>query len=114
MVACAKPQPLAAPTDPPPLGQPDLDGARAEASAQGWRSCELDADCAIVRCGCSCSGCGGFSADDTVHVDQVQAWYARAGCEEAQICPMVCCSPRDLVCQDGACAAVSPPAASRP
>ncbi len=84
---------------------PDLDGARAEATAQGWRACEEDADCAVVRCSCSCSGCGGFSADDTVHHDHVQDWYTRAGCSEALVCPMVCCAPRTLVCQQGQCGA---------
>ena len=100
-------QPVTEPAAPvtTPAG-PDIDGARAEADAQGWRACEADADCAIVRCRCSCSGCGGFSADDTVNADHVDDWYAAAGCSEAQICPMVCCQPRELVCLEGQCAAV--------
>ncbi len=133
VVSCSKPTapmaPVAEPTYDPPIvesssgisfelvgestaeasaaGEPDIEGARAEATALGWRACESTTDCAIVRCGCSCSGCGGFSADDLVHEDHVQDWYDRAGCSEAMICPMVCCPPSELVCQQGQCTAIS-------
>ena len=92
---------------PEPTTTPDIDGAQARAEAEGWRACETVDDCSIVRCGCSCSGCGGFSADDLVNVAHVDDWYTAAGCNEALICPMVCCPPRELVCHQGQCIAVS-------
>ncbi len=93
-----------APTPPP---APDVEGARDRATAQDWRACTTTDDCAIVRCSCSCSGCGGFSADDIVHGDHVQDWYSAAGCSEALICPMVCCPPSELACLEGQCTSVS-------
>ena len=72
-------------------------------SITDMKYCTSADDCAPVDCGCSCSGCGGFSYDDIVNKKYVDAWYYQQGCKSAEICPMVCCSPKTIACEDNYC-----------
>lgn len=53
-----------------------------------------------VECGCSCSGCGGFSYSDIVNKKYADKWYEKHNCERSypRLCPMVCCPARTLTC----------------
>jgi hypothetical protein len=88
------------PVDPPP--EPV-----EPAPVDDWKACHEPEDCVAVGCGCSCSGCGGFSHEDVVSKDFEEAWYEKKGCEPATVCPQVCCPPMSIVCQDGQCAVVA-------
>ena len=66
-------------------------------------SCNNASDCVPVDCSCSCSGCGGFSYDEIINKKYVEEWYEMKGCSSPQICPMVCCSPMKIVCDEGRC-----------
>jgi len=71
-------------------------------------SCSDASDCVAVGCGCRCSGCGGFSFDEIINKDYTDHWHELKGCEQADpdepvICPMVCCTPGEIVCVDGTC-----------
>lgn len=70
---------------------------------QTMKYCINDNDCVPVDCGCSCSGCGGFSYDDVVNKKYADAWYYQQSCKPAQVCPTVCCMPRTIACENNAC-----------
>ena len=99
-------EPAPEPVSPEPVeGEPGPEPAPAP--VDDWKACHEAEDCVPVGCGCSCSGCGGFSHDDIVNKDFEQAWYDEKGCQKAQVCPQVCCPAMSVVCQDGQCAVVA-------
>ena len=65
--------------------------------------CDSASDCVAVSCGCSCSGCGGFSYQDVVNKSHEGEWYDTNTCEPAQMCPMVCCAPATIACENHQC-----------
>jgi hypothetical protein len=92
---------------PPRRGQPEPGAAGpSPQEPDGLRACDDPADCVAVRCGCSCSGCGGFDYDDAVNRRFESWWYEAHDCQKSRICPMVCCPKRALVCDDGRCTVV--------
>ena len=72
-------------------------------SVQTMKYCINDNDCTPVDCGCSCSGCGGFSYDDVVNKKYADAWYSQQCCKPAKICPLVCCPLRKVSCENNVC-----------
>ena len=60
-------------------------------------------DCVAVDCGCSCSGCGGFSYDTVVNKKYEGVWYYERSCEKPELCPQVCCKPAEIVCENNMC-----------
>ena len=81
-------------------------------SISEMKYCKSAEDCMPVGCGCSCSGCGGFSYDDIVNKKYADLWYKQNKCEPAKICPTVCCPQRSIVCSDNnVCGAMERPSA---
>ncbi len=72
-------------------------------SSDEMMRCEADGDCVPVGCGCSCSGCGGFSYEDVVNKKFENIWYKEHDCKKATICPKVCCEPSRTVCENKKC-----------
>jgi hypothetical protein len=68
--------------------------------------CETKADCVAVDCGCSCSGCGGFSYQDVVNVKYEETWYELNDCEPNRVCLQVCCPRREIACEDNECTVI--------
>lgn len=68
------------------------------------KQCDTPEDCVPVGCECTCSGCGGFSYEDIVNKDSVDAWYLIHDCSPPQVCPEVCCPPMEKVCENNVCA----------
>ena len=74
-------------------------------SLEEMKSCNTKEDCVVVDCGCSCSGCGGFSYDDAVNKEYEKSWYLANNCEKTadKKCPEVCCLAAELVCENNQC-----------
>jgi len=72
---------------------------------RGMKYCESKNDCVPVGCGCSCSGCGGFSYEDVINKKFFDQWYQQHNCEPPRICLMVCCPQTTIVCENNRCAA---------
>jgi len=70
---------------------------------EDMKHCVSDQDCVPVECGCSCSGCGGFSYDDVVNRKYVATWYKQQRCNQAEICPMECCPKNEIACENNVC-----------
>ncbi|MBW2262078.1 MAG: hypothetical protein JRG91_08910 [Deltaproteobacteria bacterium] len=95
------------PATPDPAALSPSKGSPEPAPVDDWKQCHEAEDCVPVGCGCSCSGCGGFSSEDIINKDHEDAWYEKKGCEPAHVCPEVCCPPMTIVCQDGQCGVVA-------
>jgi len=67
------------------------------------KHCTSSEECVPVGCICRCSGCGGFSSEDVVNKKYVEAWYYKKGCKPPEICPMVCCKPVTIECENNLC-----------
>lgn len=80
-----------------------LSAPRENITLSQMKSCQTADDCVAVGCGCTCSGCGGFSYEDIVNKDFVDQWYSQKGCQPAEVCPAVCCKPRTKVCENSVC-----------
>ncbi|MCR4327645.1 MAG: hypothetical protein NUV46_03635 [Nanoarchaeota archaeon] len=72
-------------------------------SLDEMKYCESRENCVPVDCGCSCSGCGGFSYEEVVNKKFAYAWYDQKGCSPSQVCPEVCCSQRTIECENNLC-----------
>ncbi len=72
-------------------------------SLEEMKYCEYDSDCVPVDCGCSCSGCGGFSYEDIVNEKYQKTWHAQNNCKAAEVCPEVCCPEMKVVCENNRC-----------
>ena len=99
------PEPV--PVEPGPAEPPPDPVEPEPGPVDDWHACHDVEDCVPVGCGCSCSGCGGFSYEDIINRDLEQAWYEEKGCEPASVCPEVCCPALTVVCEDGRCGVVA-------
>ena len=70
---------------------------------QSSKYCDSANDCEPVGCYCGCSGCGGFAAADAVNKNHIQEWYTEHNCTKPNRCLDVCCSPRNIVCENNLC-----------
>ncbi|MEM4500118.1 MAG: hypothetical protein QXD62_02095 [Candidatus Woesearchaeota archaeon] len=77
-----------------------------------WFYCETADDCVAVDCGCSCSGCGGFSYDEVINKKYETEWYMLKKCQKSKICPMVCCPQRTIECVSNKCTVIEEPSRS--
>ena len=69
--------------------------------------CVTSADCAPVGCKCYCQSCGdGFSFEDVVNTNCVEAWYDQHSCLPPVGCPGVCCPQRFVICENNLCTVV--------
>lgn len=95
-------QPLTA--DPPPDESVRVSMVYQKLSfcAFNMRYCERSDDCVPVGCECHCSGCG-FSYEDIMNINCVDAWYEDHDCEPPTECPTVCCSWETVDCVDNTC-----------
>lgn len=88
---------------------PRCENSTCTSRQEDWRSCETDADCAVIEIGC-CDHCNGGSvmacradyADDALRV-------FGAECPEDYACTLMACAPFLPKCSGGLCAAEEDP-----